>query len=179
MIDERHVHELAGRRGDPLVTSFYLDIDGRRYPRRSDYEPHVTALCHAAGRRAAALGEDAAAAVRADLDQIRVWLAGGIDRGTTRGVAVFSCARQGWFEPLLLPVSVRDHVSVGREPDVAQLLALLEQHRRTLVVLADRRRGRILRIELGAIEERPGVVDEHERQVDTDVELGSWEHRQR
>ena len=32
MFDERSVHELAARRGDPLMTSFYLDVDGRRYP---------------------------------------------------------------------------------------------------------------------------------------------------
>jgi len=177
VIDERHVHELAARRGDPLVTSFYLDVDGRRYPRRTDFEPNITALCHAAGRRAAAFGEVAAAAVDADLDVIRRWLAGDIDRSTTRGVALFSCAKQTWFKPVLLPVSVRDQISVEPEPDVAQLLGVLEQRQRTLVVLADRQEGRFLRIELGAVEERPGVRDEPERQADTDVELGSWERR--
>ena len=45
------------------------------------------------------------------------------------------------------------------------------------MVLADRRQGRVVRIELGDVEERPGVRDEPERQADTDVELGSWERR--
>jgi len=177
VIDERHVHELAARRGDPLVTSLYLDVDGRRYPRSTDYESQFSALCRAAGRRAAAYGEEAAVAVDADLDVMRRWLAGGIDRTTTRGVALFSGAKQVWFEPLLLPVSVHNQISVEPEADVAQLLGVLEQRQRSLVVLADRRQGRVIRIELGAVEERPGVRDEPERQADTDVELGSWERR--
>jgi len=60
---------------------------------------------------------------------------------------------------------------------VGQLLAILEHRRRDLVVLVDRRQGRLIRVELGVAVERPGVTDEPERQVDTDVELGSWEHR--
>lgn len=177
MFDERSVHELAARRGDPLMTSFYLDVDGRRYPRRTDYEPHVTSLCHAARRRAAGLGDGAPAAVDDDLDRIRGWIDDGIDRATTRGIAVFSCARQAYFEPLLLPVSVRDQVSVEPAPNLVQLLAILEHRQRALVVLVDRRQGRLVRIELGVADERPGVLDEPERQADTDVELGGWDHR--
>jgi len=44
-------------------------------------------------------------------------------------------------------------------------------------VLVDRRQARIIRVELGAVDERPSVFDEPERQADTDVELGGWEHR--
>jgi hypothetical protein len=105
------------------------------------------------------------------------WLDTGIDRAVTRAVALFSCSADGWFEPVSLPVDVDDRVRVASEPDVAQLLALLEERERTLVVLADRREARLVRIELGALDELPHLVDELERQVDTDVELGSWEHR--
>jgi hypothetical protein len=177
MLDNERVRELAGRRGDPAVTSLYLDVDGRRYPRASDFEPHLTTLCHTARQKAALLGPAAESAVDADVDRIRRWLAESLHRSTTRGVAVFSCARQGWLDALTLPVSVRDQVSVLPEPDVGPLLTVLEHRRRTLVVLADRQQARLLRVELGVVEERPGVRDEPERQADTDVELGGWDRR--
>ena len=177
VLDESHIQALAARRGDPLITSFYLDVDGRRYPRRTDYQPHVTDLCHSARQRAARLGNDARTAVEADLDCIRGWLDEGIDRATTRGVAVFCCARQGYFQPFLLPVPVRDQISLESGPNVAQMLAVVEDRQRSLVVLVDGRLGRLFRVELGVVEERPKVIDEPERRVDTDVELGSWERR--
>jgi peptide chain release factor subunit 1 len=177
MLEERQVHELAARHGDPLITSFYLDVDGRRYPRPTDYQPVVTQLCHAARLRAAELGAATAAAVDADLDRIRAWIDAGIDRATTRGVALFSCAGQGWLEVVPVPVPVRNHVSFEPRPNVAQLLAVVEHRRPILVVLVDRRQGRILQVEPGGVTELATVVDEPERAVDTDVELGSWEHR--
>jgi hypothetical protein len=177
MFDELTVQDLASRRGDPLMTSFYLDVDGRRFPRRTDYEPHVTSLFHAARRRAAGLGDSAPGAVEADLDRVRLLIDDRIDRATTRGIAVFSCSGQGYFEPLLLPVPVHDQVSIAPAPDVAQLLNILEHRQRTLVVLADRRQARLVRVDMGIPDERPGVLDEPERQADTDVELGGWQHR--
>jgi peptide chain release factor subunit 1 len=173
----RHVRELAARRGVPLTTSFYLDIDGRRYPRPTDYASHVTELGHLARRRATALGQPAAAAVKDDLDRIHHWLSAGVDRTTARGVAVFSSARQGYFEPLLLPVPVRDQVSLEPGPNVTQLLEVLEQRQPTLAVLIDRRRGRFIRIEFGVAAESAELIDEPERAVDTDVEVGGWQHR--
>lgn len=177
MLEQRQVRALAARRGDPLITSFYLDVDGRRYPRPTDYQPMVTQLCHTARQRAAELGEPATAAVDADLDRIRAWIGGGIQRTATRGVALFSCAGQGWFEAVPVPVPVRDQVSIEPHPNVVQLLALLEHRRPVLVVLADRHQGRVLEVEPGSVAELADAVDEAERAVDTDVELGSWEHR--
>jgi peptide subunit release factor 1 (eRF1) len=176
MLDERSVRELAGVRGSPVVTSLYLSVDGRRYPRRTDLEQRFTALCHQARRQAERWGEDVGACVDADLARMRDWL-DGFDRAATRGVALFSCSANGWFEPVTVALDVGDRVRVAPEADVAPLLALLEDRERTLVVLADRRTGRLVRVESGVSRELTPVVDEPERQVDTDVELGSWEHR--
>jgi len=177
MFDERRVSGLAARRGDPVMTSFYLDVDGRRYPRPTDYHPHVMHLCHTARSHAALLGGAAEAAVDADLARICGWLDDGIDRTATRGIAVFCCAGQDYFETLLSPVPLRDEVSIARTPIVSQLLEILEHHARTLVVLIDRQEARLVRVELGVVTERPGVLDGPERRADTGVELGGWEHR--
>lgn len=177
MIHEGLVHELASHRGDPVITSFYLDVDGRRFPRPIDFQPHLNALAHAGAARAGRWGGDVGASVAADLARIREWLTGGFTRVTTRGVVLFSDSTQGWFEAIELPVAVRDQVTVAPEPDVGQLIEVLKHHPRTLVALVDRRQGRLLRLELGEIEEAGSVVDEPERQVDTDVEVGGWLRR--
>ena len=171
------IRDLAARQGDPFVTSFYLDVDGRLHPRPSDVEPRVEALFRAARARADDLGEDARAAVEGDLAAIGAWLDGGIDRSRTRGVAAFSCAAAGFFATLDLPVRVADRVGIDRRPQVAPLLAALEASRPCLVALADRERGRLLQVSGGQVRELGGPFDEVERQVDTDVELGSFERR--
>jgi len=177
VIEESVLRALAARRCNPVVTSFYLDVDGRRYPRPSDYAPNVDHLVRIALRGAELQGKDVIHAVESDLSRIEQWLGSSLDRETARGVAAFSCEREGFFEAFGLPLSVRDQVVVGPGPDIAQLCATLAASERTLVIAIDGQRARFLRLELGEVEEIEAPTDEMERQVDTDVELGSFEHR--
>lgn len=110
-------------RREPVVTSFYLDVDGQRYPRPSDYAPHVSELFRAAREHALRQGDDAAKRVDDDLARIANWLDTGLDRHVTRGVAAF--AARGRFQALGLPVAVRDQVAIGPRPDVVQLCEVL------------------------------------------------------
>jgi len=168
--------QLAGWRGK-AVTSLYLDVDGRSYPRPSDYEPHVEHLFRLARKRAEPLGKSVVEALEADLARISGWLEAGLDRKSTRGIAVFSCAAEGLFETFSLPLVIRDQVAVASTPDIAQLAAALAASEQALVVAIDNQRSRLLRLELGEVEEREAPIDQIERRVDTDVELGSFEHR--
>ena len=121
MIDVSLIRRLAVHRGHPVVTSIYLDVDGRGAPRPSDIAPRQAALFREARRQAAERGEPVAAAVERDLQQADSWLAEHLERSSTRGVAFFSCAAQGWAQVVPLPVPVRDQVVLGPTPDVAQL----------------------------------------------------------
>ena len=177
VIEEQAIRALATRRSTPAVTSFYLDVDGRRYPRPSDYAPNVDHLFRLARKSAEAQGKDVVEAVESDLSRIGEWLDGSLDRSTTRGVALFSGSREGFFEAFGLPVPVRDQVVVGPGPDVAPLCSVSAASERTLVVAVDAQRARFLRIRPGQVEEVEAPTDEIERQVDTDVELGSFERR--
>jgi hypothetical protein len=163
------------------VTSLYLDLDGRRFPRLSDYAPHVDTLARAARRRAAALGPTTADAVEADLERISAWFARGVGRRATRGVALFSDAASGLFEVVELPVSVRDQVAFGDRVDVAQLCEALPRCQPVLVVVLDRHRSHIFRVEGAEAEEIQVAESLLERRVDTDLELGSWarQHEER
>lgn len=171
------LRELARRNGAGLVTSLYLDVDGRRFPRPSDYEPQVERLFREARAAAEQRGPEVTRAVEAGLARVRDYLDSGLDRSVTRGLALFA-AEQGWLlEPFELSVPVRDQVVVGPAPDLAQLSELLATYEPILAVVVDRRRARLLRVELGGVEEHETAVDEGEHQVDTEVELGSFAHR--
>ena len=177
VLDAPTIRALAQRRGAPAVVSLYLDVDGRRYPRPSDYAPHLDHLLRVA--REAAAPQEGHAATRLELDLARIadWLAQGLDRSSTRGVAAFSASADGIFEVFTLPVPVRDQVVVAPAPDVAQLIAVLAAVTPFLVVAIDQQRSRLVRVGPEGTEEVEAPVDEVERQVDTDVELGSFEHR--
>lgn len=176
VLKESEVRALAIRQGAPVVTSFYLDVDGRRYPRPSDYAPRVDHLLRLARRGAGPYGKDVVKDVEADLAHIAAWLESRLDRTTTRGVAAFSAHAQGIFEAFDLPVPVRDQVVVGPGPDVAQLCAILSASQPALVVAVDRQHSRLLRLDGGDAKELEAPTDEIGRQVDTDVEIGSFEH---
>ena len=175
MISEAAVRKLAGRTGDPAVTSVYLDVDGRHRPVRADYEAAFERLTDELRRRARARADARLAKnVDADIEVMRSWLGHGVDRTETRGVALFSNAERGYFEAVRLPRSVRDEVALGPTPRVTQIVALLDEHERFLVALVDRERLRLLRFELGEVEELPALTDAVPTTADARGELGSW-----
>ncbi len=176
VLEASELRSLAATHAKPFVVSFYLDVDGRRYPRPSDYAPHVEQLFRTARFELAGDGL-AEKALEADLAQITAWLGTGIDRSRTRGLVAFSAATEGIFETRALAVPVRDQLVVGPVPDIAQLVLLLASAPPILLVALDHERSRLLRLAAGEFEELDAPIDEIARQVDTDVELGGWGHR--
>jgi len=177
VVMEADLRELVRQWASLAVTSLYLDVDGRRYPRPTDFAPHLNHLFHLARASAAAQGAEVVTAVHEDLRRIANWVERDLDRTTTRGVAAFSCEALGRFEAFPLSRPVRNQVVVGPGPDVAQLCAALSWEQRTLVVAVDRQASRMIRLDGDRIEELEAPVDAIERQVDTDVEIGSFERR--
>lgn len=155
----------------------FLDVDGRRYPRPSDYVPNVERLFRQARDDASRFGRRGEVAVAADLGRIASWLAGGIDRTRTRGVAFYSASGEDLFWAVTLPVALSDQVVVDVVPDVAPLIAAEAAVEPALVVALDAERSRLVRVEPGQVCELDAPLDDGERQVDTDVELGSFSRR--
>ena len=176
-LDEDAVRELAEFSGEPGMTSLYIDIDGRRRPALSECDTALEGLFRAARHQAEAVGAPAALAADEDLALIQEWIAAGVDRAQTRGLALFSCAGKGFLRVFTLPVAVADHVAVGDRPDVGPLEEIIDRTRPVFVALVDSQQARLMRYLLGTLAEVETIVDPLERQVDTDVELGSWEHR--
>jgi peptide chain release factor subunit 1 len=177
MVTEAEVRDLAAHRGDPVVTSLYLDVDGGHRPAPADYDLAFHRLADDVVRRARASDDDALSrAVEADVDTMRGWLNRGLDRTTTRGVALFASSGTGFFQPIELPRPVRDDSGMGPAPHVGQLLATLDEHQRFLVALVDKRQLRLIRVELGEPTELPGIMEPDRRYVDKANEVERFEH---
>ena len=161
-LSDAGIRELAAfRPRQGLVTSCYLDVDGRRFPRRAEYEQELERLLRHARARA-----NGSSDIDADLTAIESHVKRGLDRSTVRGVAMFSCAADGFWSALTLPIPVRSQLVVGHSPAVGQLEAALHHYEPIGVLLADRQLARMLVFEMGELTEHAELVDELLRDVD-------------
>jgi peptide chain release factor subunit 1 len=158
-LDRRILRELAEWSTDGFpVTSVYLDVDGRRYPRRADYELRLDHLLQKIG--AGALGKEQRRSVDADADLVRRFVRDRFERHGTRGLALFSCARAGLWEEVTLSQRVRDRVVVAPRPHLLPLEALLESYETFCTALVDREKARIFMTVGGQIDEVSEILDE-------------------
>ena len=177
MITEQAIRELATQHGDPAITTVYLDVDGRHRPVRADWEAAFERLAdHVRHLADAGPTKRVVRSVDRDIARMRQALATDLDRSGMRGIAMFSCSEQGFFEAVRLPVAVRDEATVAPSPRIAPLVATLNAQDPVLIVLVDCERVRLLRMEFGEVTEVASTVDPVPRAVDTSIELGSWEN---
>jgi peptide chain release factor subunit 1 len=170
--DRERIRSLAGwNTGGFPVTTLYLDLDGRRRPRRRDYVRRAEDLVEAACDQARALGRDSFLSVCDDANKVRSFVQHDLDRrGALRGLAVFSCSRAGLWEAVELSHPIRDGVRVGDRPHLVPLEALLELAETFCTLLVDRERARIFLSSLGEIEEVSRLLDD----VPGQHEQGGW-----
>lgn len=145
---------------DAPVTTVYLTVDGRRYPRRADYEVRLAELLRDARAQASELEPGGARSVEGDLARMSAFVREELDRGDTRGVALFSASGAGLWESVQLPRPVRDRAFVGPRAELRMLEVLLETHGATCTALADYEKARIFLLQLGRVEEVRDVWDE-------------------
>jgi peptide chain release factor subunit 1 len=141
------------------VTSIYLNTDGARLPRASDYEARLDALLRDARKLGAALGDAAGRSVAADADAISSWIRTTFDRGDVRGVGLFASGGE-IFETVQVALGVRNIVRVGDRPYIVPLEVLLGRHHRIVLVLIERGKARIFRYQLGRVEEYLGITSD-------------------
>ncbi|MGH2547121.1 MAG: Vms1/Ankzf1 family peptidyl-tRNA hydrolase [Actinomycetota bacterium] len=160
--DRERIRTLAGwDTGGLPVTTVYLDVDGRRRPRRRDYVRRADDLAGAACDQARELVRQASVSVCGDAGKIRSFVQDDLERrGSVRGVALFSCSKAGLWEAVALSQPVRDGVRVGARPHLLPLEALLEMAETFCTVLVDRERARIFLSSLGEIEEVSRLLDD-------------------
>ena len=152
------------------VSSLYLDVDGRRFPRREDYMVRAEALWDQLKEQAgSSTGKGADRSVTGDVDRFRDFLTG-LDRGGTRGVALFSSSDAGLWEEVLVPRPVPDRAVVADHPHVLPLEAMVETYESFCTVIIDREKARLFLVKAGRISEETDVFDEVPGQHDQ----GGW-----
>ena len=154
-ITEAVIRDLAGFTSERApVTSCYLDVDGRRYIRAQDLDPHLDDLLRRGRRRMTDTnGHDRAAlaSVESDLRRISDFVRGGIDRSSTRGLAMFSCSVEGFWQVVELAVPVPNVIVVNATPHIRVLESVVDQYLRFAVLLVDKQRARIFVFEQGQL----------------------------
>lgn len=144
-----------------LVTSCYLNVDGRERVRPVDYERDLDRLV----RRITSDGS-LDTSVEADIKAISTHVRNGLDRSSVRGLAMFSCSSRGLWMAIPLPVPVHSRLTCGPAPALAQLESVVQQLRPIGVILVDRQRTRILVFEGGELADYTESVDELPRDYD-------------
>src|SRR5439155_7595956 len=84
----------------------------------------------------------------------------GLDRGPTRGVALFSCSGARLWEEVLVPRPLADRATLADHPHVLPLEALIETYETFWTALVDREKARIFLARMGRIREETGVFDD-------------------
>jgi peptide chain release factor subunit 1 len=161
-IDREFLRKLAewSSNGVP-VSSLYVDVDGRRYPRRQDYMVRAKQLCHELKRQAEEerLDRQARNSVSVDAARMLDYL-NTMDRGPTRGVALFSASKADLWEAVAVPRPLPDRASLESHPYVIPLEALVETHESFCTTLIDRAKARIFLARMGQMQERTDIFDE-------------------
>jgi peptide chain release factor subunit 1 len=142
------------------ITSVYLTVDGRRFPRKTDYELRLDELLRNARTQAQGLEREAIRSVERDAAAVSEFVREEFDRGDTRGLAMFSSNGAGLWEVVEISRPVRDRVVVAPQPDLVPLEALVETYRPTGVVLVDFEKARLFVVDMGRIDEVTDLWDE-------------------
>ena len=86
-----------------------------------------------------------------DLEKIESFCAQNLGSFNHAGLALFSCSRKGFWQPLFLPHGPRNRIIFDQNFYVRPLLAILEKYRRICVFLISRREARWYEIHMGEI----------------------------
>lgn len=160
-LDQTLVRRLAEwSPGDVPVTSLYLSVDGRRLPRKVDYELRLDEALRRARELGANLDKRASASVAGDCAAIISFVHERFERGSTRGLALFASSSNGLWEDVEIPRPVRNQVDVGPSANVLQLEAVLETYPTTCTTLVDHQHARLFLAHIGRIEEISEVSDD-------------------
>jgi peptide chain release factor subunit 1 len=147
--------------GFPVV-SLYLDVDGRRFPKRADYLARADHLIRRAREEAQAM-EDREHARSVHRDSQRMWdfVNDEFDRkGGVRGLTLFGCSGMSLWEELTLPARAPERIVIGDRPYLLPVEVVLQGYEDVCLALVDREKARLFVSALDRIEEASDVLDD-------------------
>lgn len=166
-ITRDEIRNLATHRAPSPMTTCYLDVDGRRFAKVQDLQRSVDGVLRKA--RAQVNGDRS---LQADLDRIAEYVRSGVDRSSTRGLAIFSNHAEDFWQVIALPTPLPNHVTVGSSPAVGPLEVALSDHEPIGVLLVDKTKLRMLVLSWGELVDHSELVTEL---LEHDIERGGRE----
>jgi peptide chain release factor subunit 1 len=163
VLDRETLRKLAewNTNGFPVV-SLYLDVDGKRYPKRADYlarAEHLIRRVHEAHQ--AMEDREHARSVDRDAQRMGEFVNDEFDRkGGVRGLSLFGCSGMGLWEALLFPSRAPERVVVGERPYLLPAEVVLQGYEDVCLALVDREKARLFVSALDRIEEVSDVLDD-------------------
>ena len=94
-----------------------------------------------------ALDKSSLESIESDFNKISNYIENATDVSECRGLAVFSCSGENFWEIYKLPVVYRNQLVVDRSPLLAQLIKINDEYSDIVIVLIDRKKARIFRID--------------------------------
>lgn len=160
-LDRSLLRRLAGWDGGGApITSLSMSIDGRTYPRRADVEVRLDELMRQARSQAQSLGRSAVRSVEGDTVAMSRFVREELDRAGTRGLAMFSSHDAGLWNATLVPRPLMHRATVGADVDLLPLEVVLETYRPSALALVDYEKARVFIVQMGAIDEVVGLLDD-------------------
>ncbi len=154
--------------------SFYLNVDGSRFPRHADLQEQAEATLRLIWQRKPSylnLDKTAEKAIKADINRISDFVNFELERNKAKSVVIFSCLAKGLWEVFYLPVSLPSTAYLAREPYTKILTAAIDQFKRFCVLVVDRRSTQLFTVYLEQIEEHCGLFEDD---VPAKVREGQW-----
>ena len=154
MFSEQDLNELLQFRSDrSSVLSVYLNVDPTQHS-SDQYKLSLRSL----------LKEVADEAEPADLEAIERYFDFEYD-WQGKGVAVFSCQKEGFWRSHSLAVPVHNYAYVSHRPYIKPLTDVLDAYGRYAVILLDSAGARMFLFNLGELVETTGMLGEEVRRV--------------
>jgi peptide chain release factor subunit 1 len=178
MITRRQIDQLLEfRNGQYLITSCYLNLDRARMPAQM-LKIRLKDLLQSARRELQAkVGtHEQRESLRQDFERIETFVMEEITSGQNKGVAVFSCHGEQFWQVYRLPRVVRNILIADHDPYIRPLTAILAEYHRYGIVIVDRVQGKVFELYMGEMREHQAIVDQVPRRV-SEGGLGGREER--
>jgi peptide chain release factor subunit 1 len=149
-----------------LITSCYLNLDRAKWPPQV-LKIRVKDLLQSAQQElsAKAGGHAQRESLRRDFERIEEYVTQEIATNHHKGLAVFSCSAQKFWQAYGLPRMGRNILIADLAPYIRPLVAILAEYHRYAVVLVDREMGQVFEVYMGEIVERTDVSARIPRRV--------------
>lgn len=167
MITRQQINQLLTfKNGKYLITSCYLNLD-RSKRSAQELKIQIKDLLQAAGHKwtQQTADHEQRESLRRDFQRIESFVLENHTPKEEKGIAIFSCDGQKFWQTYTLPRSPREVVTAESAPYIRPLTAILNEFHRYCTILVDRQHGQIFEMYMGEILDRSDVVDQIPRKV--------------